>query len=52
MRSATTAGQVVTRCRLDELAATPVDSPAVIVIGAVAALDLAAVVGRATSTTA
>ena len=36
------------RCRLDELAATPVESPAVIVIGAVAALELADVVGRAT----
>ncbi len=28
------------RCRLDELATTPVESPAVIVIGAVAAFDL------------
>ena len=52
VRSATTAGQVVTRCRLDELAATPVESPAVLVIGAVAALDLTDVVDRATSTTA
>ncbi len=40
VRSATTADEVVARCRLDELATTPVDSPAVLVIGAVAALDL------------
>jgi uroporphyrin-III C-methyltransferase len=52
VRSATTRAQVVTRGRLDELAATPVESPAVIVIGAVAALELADVVGRATSATA
>ncbi|MET0459591.1 MAG: uroporphyrinogen-III C-methyltransferase [Ilumatobacteraceae bacterium] len=50
VHSATTAGQDVTRCRLDQLATTKVDSPAVIVIGAVAALELADVVGRATST--
>lgn len=40
IRSATTPDQVVARCRLDELAVTPVDSPAVLVIGAVAALAL------------
>ena len=34
IRSATTPDQVVARCRLDELEATPVESPAVIVIGA------------------
>ena len=52
VRSATTDRQVVTRCRLDALADTPVASPAVIVIGAVAALELADVVDRAASTTA
>lgn len=41
VRSATTPEQVVARCRLDELAAIPVEAPAVIVIGAVAALALA-----------
>ena len=40
VRSATTLDEVVARCRLDELAATPVEAPAVIVIGAVAALRL------------
>ncbi|CAN5790676.1 uroporphyrinogen-III C-methyltransferase [soil metagenome] len=40
IRSATTPDQVVARCRLDELAAAAIDSPAVLVIGAVAALDL------------
>ena len=40
VRSATTADEVVLRCRLDELGDRPLDSPAVIVIGAVAALDL------------
>ena len=38
--SATTLDEVVARCRLDELAMAPVESPAVIVIGAVAAFDL------------
>lgn len=38
--SATTGAGRVHRCRLDELAAADVSSPAVIVIGAVAALDL------------
>jgi uroporphyrin-III C-methyltransferase len=40
VRSATTADEVVLRCRLDELGDRDLDSPAVIVIGAVAALDL------------
>jgi uroporphyrin-III C-methyltransferase len=40
VRSATTLDQVVARCRLDELAATPIEAPAVIVIGAVAAMAL------------
>ena len=38
--SATTADEVTARCRLDELATTPIESPAVLVIGAVAALDV------------
>ena len=38
--SATTADEVTARCRLDDLATTPVMSPAVLVIGAVAALDV------------
>jgi uroporphyrin-III C-methyltransferase len=42
IRSATTPDQVVARCSLDELAATPIDSPAVLVIGPVAALELTA----------
>jgi siroheme synthase len=37
---ATTDAERVVRCRLDDLATTPVDSPAVIVIGPVAALEL------------
>lgn len=40
VRSATTLDQVVARCRLADLATTPVEAPAVMVIGAVAALDL------------
>jgi len=40
VRSATTPDEVVARCRLDQLAAAAVTAPAVIVIGAVAALDL------------
>jgi uroporphyrin-III C-methyltransferase len=40
VRSATTVDEVLARCRLDELATMPVESPAVLVIGAVAALDL------------
>jgi uroporphyrin-III C-methyltransferase len=42
VRSATTPEQVVARCRLDELATTAIDAPAVIVIGPVAAMDLTA----------
>ena len=38
--SATTGHDHVVRCRLDALADAAVESPAVIVIGAVAALDL------------
>jgi siroheme synthase len=40
VRAATTIDQVVARCRLDELADTPIEAPAVIVIGPVAALAL------------
>ena len=40
VRSATTADQVTLRCRLDELGTSPLDSPAVIVIGPVAAFEL------------
>jgi len=43
VQSATTGDQVTVRCRLDELADAPVRSPAVLVIGAVAALELSAV---------
>jgi len=39
-QSATTPDEVTRRCRLDELAGLDIASPAVIVIGAVAALDL------------
>jgi uroporphyrin-III C-methyltransferase len=42
VRAATTPDEVVARCRLDELATTRVEAPAVIVIGAVAALRLTA----------
>jgi uroporphyrin-III C-methyltransferase len=45
--SATTAEEIATRCRLDELAATPVEAPAVLVIGPVAALDLRPIVSDA-----
>src|SRR5215211_4569544 len=38
--AATTPDQVVGRCRLDELASMPIEAPAVIVIGAVAAMRL------------
>jgi uroporphyrin-III C-methyltransferase len=41
VQSATTGDQVTVRCRLDELADASVDSPAVLVIGAVAAFELA-----------
>jgi len=40
VRSASTPQEVTLRCRLDELGRAPVESPAVIVIGAVAALEL------------
>jgi uroporphyrin-III C-methyltransferase len=40
VRSATTIDQVTLRCRLDELGGARLDSPAVIVIGAVAAFEL------------
>jgi uroporphyrin-III C-methyltransferase len=43
VQSATTGDQVTVRCRLDELAEASVTSPAVLVIGAVAALELSAV---------
>jgi len=42
VRSATTPDEVVARCRLDELAVAPIEAPAVIVIGAVAAMQLRA----------
>jgi siroheme synthase len=41
VRSATTERQTVVRCLLSELSATSIESPAVIVIGPVASLDLA-----------
>jgi siroheme synthase len=41
IRFATTSRQAIARCRLDQLGETAVESPAVIVIGAVAGLDLA-----------
>jgi uroporphyrin-III C-methyltransferase len=47
--SATTAAQAVVRCRLGDLAATPVRAPATIVIGAVAALDVTALAHVATT---
>jgi uroporphyrin-III C-methyltransferase len=40
VRSATTTDQVTVRCRLDELGVAEVESPAVIVVGPVAAFDL------------
>ena len=46
VRSATTLDEVVARCRLDELGEMPVESPAVLVIGAVAALDLRSALDR------
>jgi uroporphyrin-III C-methyltransferase len=45
----TTDAQDVLRCRLDELAGADVRSPAVIVIGPVAALDLSGVMSAATA---
>jgi uroporphyrin-III C-methyltransferase len=44
---ASTAAQTVARCRLDELGALDVDSPATLVIGAVAALDVTAIASTA-----
>jgi uroporphyrin-III C-methyltransferase len=49
VRAATTPDEVVGRGRLDELAAMPIEAPAVIVIGAVAALRLRAVDQRSTN---
>ncbi|MEO6124331.1 MAG: SAM-dependent methyltransferase, partial [Ilumatobacteraceae bacterium] len=43
---ATTDRQIVVRCRIGELAVTAVDSPAIIVIGAVAALDVTELAAR------
>ena len=40
IRDATSPHQAVLRCRLDQLAAAPVKSPATLVIGAVAAFDM------------
>jgi uroporphyrin-III C-methyltransferase len=40
VRSATTTDEVTVRCRLDELGTSEVESPAVIVVGPVAAFDL------------
>jgi len=50
--SATTGDEVTLRCRLDDLAAADVRSPAVLVIGAVAALDLRASTDQAGAITA
>lgn len=47
VQAATTDEQVVARCSLAELGDTPVDSPAVLVIGAVAALRLGGVTAAA-----
>ena len=47
VRSATTGDESTQRCRLDELAGLDVRSPAVIVIGPVAAFDLRSVIGGA-----
>ena len=46
VRSATTLDEVVARCRLDELGEMRVESPAVLVIGAVAAFDLRSTLDR------
>ncbi len=45
--SATTFGEVAQRCRLDELGAAAVESPATIVVGAVAAFELTVATSRA-----
>jgi uroporphyrin-III C-methyltransferase len=47
IQRATTNAQVVNRCRIDELAAMAVQSPATLVIGAVAALNVCEVVSVA-----
>ncbi len=52
IRSATTPEQVVARCRLGDLATTTIDSPAVLVIGAVAALELTGTARRVATTNA
>jgi uroporphyrin-III C-methyltransferase len=49
VQSATTGDQVAVRCRLDELADAPVRSPAVLVIGLVAEMELYAVSARASA---
>ena len=45
VRGATRPDQAVVRCRLDALGSTPIEAPATIVIGAVAALDVTAGAG-------
>ncbi len=45
IQRASTPDEVVLRCRIDQLAAADIDSPATIVIGAVAALDVTALTG-------
>ena len=45
IQRASTRDEVVVRCRVDQLAAADIDSPATIVIGAVAALDVTAIAG-------
>jgi siroheme synthase len=47
IQRATTNAQAVNRCRIDELAAMAVQSPATLVIGAVAALNVCEVVSVA-----
>ncbi|MEP1124052.1 MAG: uroporphyrinogen-III C-methyltransferase [Ilumatobacter sp.] len=49
VRFATTSDQDVVRCDLSELGAAPVESPATIVVGAVAAFDLRSVASLATT---
>lgn len=51
IRSATTDHQHVVRCQLDELGRADIESPATIVIGAVAAFDLSGVSHLVTTTT-
>lgn len=52
VRSGTTDSQAITRCRLDKLGTALVESPATIVVGAVAALDLTTAPTPAVLTTA